>query len=455
MTTIALAPRQNDFIFALAELEVRNTEGKNLAARALVSSLDSIEAPLRWSQKNLVDGLAPQGSGNVIALLAERKALVEGIADQSIVTHLADCESDLAAVLAQQNALAPLDRVYAGTVHVGSGTFLGTGAVGGKPRPIHLLLRGQVTQPSREVSPGAMVSIQPLEGRFNLPPDHREGDRRVALVRWITDSRNPLTWRSIVNRIWHYHFGRGIVDSPNDFGHMGSRPSHPELLDWLACEFRDSGGSLKSLHRTILHSATYRQSSAFIETNAQQDTENRFLWRYNRRRLEAEAIHDSVLDISGSLDLTMGGPGWKDFKVERPEHSPHYEYSKFDPEDVRSHRRSVYRFIVRSQPDPFMTTLDCADSSQSTPRRHETQTALQALSLLNNRFTLTMAQHFAVRLETAAESMEARIDEAFRLLTGRTPSAEERRQTLAYAEVHGLPALCRLLFNLSEFVFVD
>jgi len=456
MTTIALAPRQNDFIFALAELEVRNTEGKNLAARALVSSLDSIEAPLRWSQKNLVDGLAPQGSGNVVALLAERKALVEGIADQSIVTHLADCESDLAAVLAQQNALAPLDRVYAGTVHVGSGTFLGTGAVGGKPRPIHLLLRGQVTQPSREVSPGAMVSIQPLEGRFNLPPDHREGDRRVALVRWITDSRNPLTWRSIVNRIWHYHFGRGIVDSPNDFGHMGSRPSHPELLDWLACEFRDSGGSLKSLHRTILHSATYRQSSAFIETNAQQDTENRFLWRYNRRRLEAEAIHDSVLDISGSLDLTMGGPGWKDFKVERPEHSPHYRYDLADPMDRTTWRRSIYRFLVRSQTQPLMTSLDCADPSMRVDKRNESLSPIQALALLNNGFMVVQAKQYASRLAVeAGDSHRDQIRLAFRLALCRDPDPSEQEALESLAVDYGMENVCRLIFNLSEFTFID
>ena len=175
----------------------------------------------------------------------------------------------------------------------------------------------------------------------------------------------------------------------------------------------------------------------------------------NRRRLEAEEIRDSMLAVSGQLKSEMGGPGFYLFELEKPEHSPHYEYNKFDPEDVRSHRRSVYRFIVRSQPDPFMTTLDCADSSQSTPRRHETQTALQALSLLNNRFTLSMAQHFATRLETDAQSLDARIEKAFQLLTGRAPSPTERLQTIAYAEQHGLPALCRLLFNLSEFVFVD
>ena len=258
-----------------------------------------------------------------------------------------------------------------------------------------------------------------------------------------------------MNRVWQYHFGQAIVDSPNDFGRMGQLPSHPELLDWLAVEFRDHGQSFKNLHRLIVTSAVYRQTSNHDLAAETIDAGNRLLWRMNRRRLEAEEIRDSVLAVSGRLNPEMGGPGFFLFELEKPEHSPHYEYSKFDPEDVRSHRRSVYRFIVRSQPDPFMTTLDCADSSQSTPRRHETQTALQALSLLNNRFTLTMSRHFATRLESVSESTDSRIDHAFRLLTGRTPSPDERSQLTTYADQHGLPALCRLLFNLSEFVFVD
>ena len=325
----------------------------------------------------------------------------------------------------------------------------------GKPRPVKLLHRGNETQPRDEVQPGTIPLHADDNWQFQLPVDHTEGDRRAALARWITRPDHPLTWRSIVNRVWQYHFGRAIVDSPNDFGRMGQLPSHPALLDWLAAEFLDHGQSFRRLHRLIVISAVYRQSSISNPAAEAVDADNKFLWRMNRRRLEAEEIRDSMLAVSGQLNSEMGGPGFYLFELEKPEHSPHYEYNKFDPEDVRSHRRSVYRFIVRSQPDPFMTTLDCADSSQSTPRRHETQTALQALSLLNNRFTLSMAQHFATRLETDATSTEARIDEAFRLLTGRIPSQEERLQTIAYAEVHGLPALCRLLFNLSEFVFVD
>ena len=141
--------------------------------------------------------------------------------------------------------------------------------------------------------------------------------------------------------------------------------------------------------------------------------------------------------------------------IERPEHSPHYEYHKHDPDDPKSHRRSIYRFVVRSQPDPFMTTLDCADSSQSVPKRDETITALQALSLLNNKFTLRMAEHFAERLESKADEPDQQIVLAYRLVTGRSPSDEELNVLIAYAETFGTANLCRLLFNLNEFVFVD
>jgi hypothetical protein len=236
---------------------------------------------------------------------------------------------------------------------------------------------------------------------------------------------------------------------------MGQQPSHPELLDWLALEFLKSGQSIKSLHRLIVTSSVYRQSSGSDATSEAIDGENQYLWRMNRRRLEAEEIRDSILAVSGRLNPEMGGPGFYLFELEKPEHSPHYEYNKFDPEDIRSHRRSVYRFIVRSQPDPFMTTLDCADSSQSTPRRHETLTALQALSLLNNRFNVTMARHFATRLSQESTESEEQIHRGFLLITGRAPDDDEIARMKAFAAEHGMPAMCRLLFNLSEFVFVD
>jgi len=347
----------------------------------------------------------------------------------------------------------PRRMVYSAATHFAQqGNFRPTE---GKPRAVKILHRGNETQPGKDVQPGTIPLRADDAWQFELPSDHSEGDRRAALARWITRPDHPFTWRSIVNRVWQYHFGRAIVDSANDFGRMGQLPTHPELLDWLAVDFRDHGQSFKRMHRLIVTSAVYRQSSVNNPAAETIDSENKFLWRMNRRRLEAEEIRDAVLAVSGKLNTEMGGPGFYLFELEKPEHSPHYEYQKFDPEDARSHRRSVYRFIVRSQPDPFMTTLDCADSSQSTPRRHETQTALQALSLLNNRFTLSMSRHFATRLEKSDKSVDEQVDHAFQLLTGRKPALEEQSQMTAYAEQHGLPALCRLLFNLSEFVFVD
>jgi len=236
---------------------------------------------------------------------------------------------------------------------------------------------------------------------------------------------------------------------------MGQQPTHPELLDWLAVEFRDGGQSLKKLHKLIVTSSVYRQSSAHDEQNSQLDSENEYLWRMNRRRLTAEEVRDAVLSVAGKLDRTMYGPGFQLFTIEHPEHSPHYQYHKHDPDDPKSHRRSIYRFVVRSQPDPFMTTLDCADSSQSVPRREETVTALQALSLLNNKFMLRMAEHFAQRMKSDTDDHAEQVDAAFQLITGRRPTQEQRTDLIEYANEFGDENLCRLLFNLNEFVFVN
>jgi len=276
-----------------------------------------------------------------------------------------------------------------------------------------------------------------------------------ALAEWVTRPDNPLTWRSIVNRIWLYHFGSGIVDSPNDFGRMGQLPSHPELLDWLAAEFRDGGQSIKQLHRLMVTSAVYRQASRGNADAEAVDGGNRSLWRMNPRKLEAEALRDGMLAIAGKLDSTMYGPGFRDFVIEKPEHSPHYQYDKFDVDDASSHRRSVYRFIVRSQPQPFLNTLDCADPALLVDKRNETLTALQALALLNNTFVLRMAEYFAERLEGECPAPAGQIARAYALALGRAPTAEEAEALGGYLAEHGLVATCRLILNLNEFTFVE
>jgi hypothetical protein len=237
---------------------------------------------------------------------------------------------------------------------------------------------------------------------------------------------------------------------------MGAAPTHPELLDWLAAEVRDGGGSLKALHRLIVTSATYRQSSASREAAAAIDIDNALLWRQNRRRLEAEAVRDAVLAAAGSLDLTMGGPGWQDFKVEHPEHSPHYRYDLADPEDRSTWRRGVYRFIVRSQTQPFMTCLDCADPSMRVEKRNESISALQALALLNNGVVVVQARQLADRVvRESGDDPAAQVKRAFELALGRDPEADEADALLEVAKAHGLANVCRAILNLNEFAFVD
>jgi hypothetical protein len=324
----------------------------------------------------------------------------------------------------------------------------------GKPRPIYILKRGNEMDCGAEVGPGTCGYLPDLGSRFDVAVDASEGARRAALARWLVDKRNPLTWRSIVNRVWQYHFGRGIVDSPNDFGRMGTLPTHPELLDWLAVEFRDGPQSIKQLHRMICMSAVYRQSSDGQREFEKHDGSNHFLWRMNRRKLEAETVRDSVLAVAGKLDTTPGGPGYRAFGF-TDDHSPHYDYQAYDPDDPQSLRRSVYRLIVRSVPDPFMATLDCADASALVAKRNETVTPLQSLALLNNKFMVRMAEHFAERVAPLGAGNSERLQAAWRFALSREPTEAELAKFVNFADRHGLANACRLIFNMNEFVFVD
>ncbi len=457
VTATLLAPRLNDFIFALAELEAHDATGKNVALGKAVTALDSIEAPVRWRKSNLTDGIAAPGpkliAGEVAKLTKRRDELLkQALGDEAKV--LAGFQGEYDSADGELKRMTARQIAYIGTSFSGGGNFTGTN---GTPREIRILPRGDITKPGKAVSPGAIAA---LELPFALNPNESEGDRRAALAKWLTAKDNPLTWRSIVNRVWQYHFGRGLVDTPNDFGKMGQLPTHPELLDWLAVEFRDGGGSFKKLHKLIVMSATYRQSSlenpkSEIRNPKLIDEDNRYLWRQNRRKLEAEAVRDSILMAAGKLDLTAGGPSFQDFVIEKPEHSPHYQYHLHDPEDVKSHRRAVYRFTVRSKAQPFMASFDCADPSLAVEKRNQTLTPQQALALLNNRLTLTMAAHFAKRVEKLANDARGQVSAAFRLAIGREPTVAEADVIAAYAKEHGLPNACRAILNLNEFVFVD
>jgi hypothetical protein len=316
---------------------------------------------------------------------------------------------------------------------------------------VHVLMRGSVDNLGPIATPAALSLVEGLSPAFPSGLTAPEGQRRADLARWITNPANMLAWRSIVNRVWHYHFGTGIVDSPNDFGHMGSLPTHPELLDWLAVEFRDSGGSFKKLHKLIVMSATYRQSSSGNPANESIDNDNRFLWRANRQRLDAESLRDSILAASGKLDLTIGGPSVEQFFF-KDDHSPVYDYSRYDPDAPGNYRRSVYRFIVRSVPDPLMERFDCPDVSMITAKRTITITAIQALALLNNPFVLKQAEHLAERVQQSGGDP---VQTTFRFTLQRRPEPREQETLSAYLAREGMVNLCRLILNLNEFLFVD
>jgi hypothetical protein len=326
----------------------------------------------------------------------------------------------------------------------------------GGPRPVHVLRRGDIHQPGKDASPGTVGCVADLPPRFALPPGGDESARRAALARWLTDDRNPLTWRSIVNRIWHYHFARGLVATPNDFGRMGASPSHPELLDWLAATFRDSGGSLKQLQRLLVTSAVYRQDSKDDPSAAAIDADSTWLWRQRRRRLDAESIHDAILRASDSLDRTMGGPSVQQFTLSPGVHvTPVVNYTRYDWDSPGASRRSVYRFLFRTLPDPFYDALDSADASQLTAVRNESTTPLQALVLLNNPFVLRQCERFARGLEQREPDVHRRLAIAFERTYGRPPTPEESEVLNEYARRHGWANLCRLLINSNEFLFVN
>lgn len=330
--------------------------------------------------------------------------------------------------------LSKLPTVYAGTFQ--------------QPGPTYLLQRGDGMLKGPEVPPSTVRAFGGEILDKNLP----EHERRLALARWIGSERNPLTARVLVNRVWHYHFGQGIVNTPNDFGYNGGRPSHPELLDWLATEFMAQGWQWKPLHRMIVLSATYRQSSAGRPDALAVDAGNRLLWRFPPRRLEAEVIRDTVLSVTGKLDLTMGGPGYNVWE-KNTNYVTIFKYrEELGPETFR---RMVYQFKPRAQQDATFGVFDCPDASFSMPRRFASTTALQALNLLNGSFMLTQAQFFAERLQRDAGSeVPKQIRRAFQIAFLREPTSAELTTAEKLIGQHGLPAFCRALLNSNELIFV-
>ena len=324
----------------------------------------------------------------------------------------------------------------------------------GKPAVMRVHLRGNAGTLGDEVQPGAVSAVRGIRFDLKLTSATPDAERRRAMAGWITHRDNPLFNRVIVNRVWHWHFGRGLVSTPSDFGATGTPPSHPELLDWLAGWYRDNGYQLKALHRLIVTSETYRQSARANTAALQVDRDNRLLWRFSPRRVEGEVLRDSLLSVSNALNTRQGGPGFEDvkeilFNAGRYYHPIVREGPEFD-------RRTVYRFSPRGGRDSLLDGFDCPDPSTTTPARAVTTTPLQALSLRNSPFVWRLAKRLAKRVEReAGKNTTAQVERAWLLCLGRSPDANEARTAVELVRENGLPALGRVLFNSGEFVVIE
>ena len=338
-------------------------------------------------------------------------------------------------LVSKRNALKQSPMIYGGIFR--------------KPEITHVLHRGDPEQPGQQVSPG----LSPPLGDLELNPQHSGTERRVALARWISSPANPLTARVMVNRIWQFHFGRGLVDTPSDFGLNGAPPSHPALLDWLAAEFMESGWSIKHMHRLILHSRTYRQSSRVHQAGLAKDADMRLLWRFPGRRLEGEAIRDSLLQASGKLNLAMAGPGF-DFFKKRGGLDGYPPVSQFGAQGMK---RMIYAHKVRMERVPVFGAFDCPDAGQPMSRRNQSTTAIQALNLFNSPFVLEQSKHLEKRVVSHCPPDASTADQivmSFQLTLGRQPSQSELRGARELMDQESLATLCRVLVNSSEFVYL-
>lgn len=320
-----------------------------------------------------------------------------------------------------------------------------------QPEPTFVLGRGDVEKKKEQVKAGGLAAVTRPASDFDLPFDAPEGLRRRKFAEWLAHPENPLTPRVMVNRVWHYHFGKGIVATPSDLGFNGDRPSHPELLDWLAAELVAQNWSIKKLHRIILLSSIYRQASTFDAKAAAVDSDNRLLWRFSPRRLEGEAVRDAMLAVSGQLNPQMGGPSFRAFTL--TVFNSNF-YTLTDPDTPEFNRRTVYRMNVNSAKSPLLDAFDCPDPSVKSPARSVTTTPLQALGMMNNSFVFRQSRLFAERLarQTGEPAEQAAL--GYRIAFGREPTADETAHAVVLVRKHGLENLCWVFLNASEFVYV-
>ena len=363
--------------------------------------------------------------------------------------QLAELRMQLAEVKRQLASLPKVENV-----------FVGRRDSGDRNGPFHIFLGGNPQKKGEKVVPRSLDVVK-NSASYAFDAEQTESLRRTALADWITRPLNPLTARVLANRLWHYHFGTGIVDTPNDFGYMGGRPTHPKLLDFLATELIKNGWRLKPMHRMIMLSETYQQSSTFQETAAKTDGDARLLWRFSPRRLSAEEIRDTVLMVAGKLRnksreaglVPDGGPGFRLYHFMQDNVCTYVPLDVHGPE---TYRRSVYHQNARASVVDLMSDFDQPDCTFSAPRRAETTTPLQALTMLNHKFTLDMAKALSERLQhEAGDDITLQIKSAYRICYGREALAEEIEACAKLEEQHGISAVCRVLLNTTELIYVQ
>jgi hypothetical protein len=337
------------------------------------------------------------------------------------------------------------------------GSFLFKGPGRYEPQPSYFLYRGDIESRGSRMQPGFVTVATYGNPPVELPPSHgRTSGRRRALAEWLGSSENPLTARVFVNRIWHHHFGRGIVSTLDNFGKMGELPTHPELLDWLAVEFMNRGWSVKQMHRLLMASNAYQQSAQSAEAeNLAKDPDNKYLWRFRIQRLDAEIVRDAVMAVSGGLNRTMGGPAV--FPKIQSEVLASMKLGIWEVEEdgPKVWRRSVYVYRKRGLPFPMFEVFDLPDQNVSCGRRNVSTVPTQALTMLNNEFVLRQARLFADRVAEAAGADRAKqIDLAYELALARAPSAEERELAESFLAKQPLSEFAHVLINLNEFLYM-
>jgi hypothetical protein len=328
--------------------------------------------------------------------------------------------------------------------------------------PTRRLKVGNWRKPAEEVRPGFLSAIDDQPADVQPRANAKTSGRRSVLANWIADGKNPLTARTIVNRVWAQHFGQGIVDSLGDLGFQGDRPTHPELLDWLASEFVARGWSLKTLHRSLILTDAYRQGSTFNPAAAKVDPENDLLWRMNRRRLDGEALRDAVLSVAGTLNPKGGGPS---VYPELPAEMKAIGSWPVSADPAERDRRSVYVYVKRNLRYPLFGAFDAPDRNEACSRRFETTTASQSLMLLNEKLYVDKARRFAERVRReAGNGTGAAVERAYLIALSRTPTSEERTAATRFlagqakragGPDQALADFCHALLNLNEFVYVD